>query len=369
MTAATLRGALQAIAAYGLGAHDQEVIRVDAEWRHLLLDGITRERLSGLAIEASRSGLFDLSSAERDELLDRHDDQLGLDLVLERLLCEAADVLDRAHIEYRALKGPVVAHTLYSDPALRSFGDVDLLVSGCDFDQAICVLGSLGFRRRFVEPRRGFDARFSKGSCLLGAAGQEIDLHRTFAPGPYGTRLATLDLLARPAQHFRLGWREIPGVDRELGFVHACFHAALGDFPPRLVPLRDVAEFLATGFDADAVIRLVTNVRCATVLQRALHLVEEELGIRVGGVLGEWSRRHVPSRFDRWALGTYASRNRSYGAQAAVSVWVMPSLRDRVAFASALALPSRDYVRSRERNYGARIRHSVKLATTWRPPR
>ena len=129
-------------------------------------------------IAALERGDLRLSAASSDELWVRHEDQLMLDLRLEQLLVEAAAVLERADIPYRALKGPVLAHTVYADPSFRSFGDVDVLVPDDMFDQAVATLRELGFERRFLEPRRGFDARFSKG-CVERGDDLELDLHRT----------------------------------------------------------------------------------------------------------------------------------------------------------------------------------------------
>jgi hypothetical protein len=103
------------------------------------------------------------------------------------------------------------------------------------------------------------------------------------------------------------------------------------------------------------------------VLQRAVDLVDRELGIRLEGLLAEWARHYRQTRFDRWALRSYSSTHRSYGGQVAVSLWAMPSLRERVAYASALAFPTRDYVLARERGYGRRVRRSVGLVHEWRP--
>jgi hypothetical protein len=328
---------------------------------------VSRERITGLAIDALHAGRVEVSAAAHDDLLARHEEQLGLDLQLERLLCDATAALAGAGIAYRALKGPVLAHTVYGDPAARSFGDVDVLVPGPAFDAAIDTLTPLGFDRRFLEPRAGFDARFSKGACLERGDGMEIDLHRTLAPGPFGVMLAGSDLFARPPHRFSLGGHEIDAFDRELAFVHACFHAALGNDPPRLVPVRDVAEVLHAGVDATWISELATRVRCQAVLQRAVDLVDRELGIRLEGTLADWMRRYRPTRFDRWALRSYSSTHRSYGGQVAVSLWAMPSLRERVAYASALAFPTRDYVLARERGYGRRVRRSIGLVHEWRP--
>src|SRR5262249_47068663 len=235
-------------------------------------------------------------------------------------------------IEYRALKGPVLAHTVYRDPALRSFGDIDVLVRDGEFDAAVDALRLLGFRRRFVEPRPGFDARFAKGACLERADGLELDLHRTLAPGAFGLRLARLDLFAPGPRWFPLGASKVAGLDDDLAFVHACFHAALGDDPPKLVPLRDVAELVRAGVDVRAAAGRLAAVGCGVVLRRALTLVDQGREIAPTAGTERWSEMHPSSRVDRWILDSYRAGRRSYGTQAAVSFWTMPSVRDRAAF-------------------------------------
>jgi Uncharacterised nucleotidyltransferase len=365
MTETGVRAALRAVAARSLGSRARAPHGdVDAQW---LLAELSRQRLTGLAIEAVTSGDLALGSGRHvEDLFERHDEQMALDLRLERMLCDATDVLHDASIEYRVLKGPVLAHTVYRDPALRSFGDVDVLVRDADFDAAIDELRVLGFHRRFVEPRPGFDARFAKGACLERADGLELDLHRTFAPGAFGLRLARLDLFAPAPRWFAIGASKIAGLDDDLAFVHACFHAALGDDPPRLVPLRDVAELVRSDVDVPAALERVAGVGCALVLQRALALVEQELQVDLAAGSERWSEMHPPTRFDRWILKSYGAE-RSYASQAAVSFWTMSSLRDRAAFAHALAFPSRSYVRARGRGYTRRLADSVRLARDWRP--
>jgi hypothetical protein len=365
MTEAASRAALRAVAARSLGASAAVPVgEIDSAW---LLEELSAQRLTGLAVEAVAAGDLVLSPPAVDELFERHDEQLALDLRLERLLCQVVGVLDRVSIEYRALKGPVLAHTVYRDPALRSFGDVDVLVRDGDFDAAVDALAALGFRRRFVEPRPGFDARFAKGACLERADGLEVDLHRTLAPGAFGLRVAHLGLFGPAPRWFPLGTTKIAGLDDDLAFVHACFHAALGDDPPRLVPLRDVAELAGRGVDITAALERCAEVGCALVIQRALALVERELDIDLISGTERWSAAHPPARLDRWIMNSYASGRRSYGAQAAVSFWAMTSMRDRAAFARALALPSRDYVHARERGYLRRLGKTLGPLRDWRP--
>ena len=83
-----------------------------SRWEQLygLQDWVLKE------ISAVQHGDLQLSSAADDELWIRHEDQLILDLRLERLLVQAATLLERAQIPYRALKGPVkLEHLLAGD--------------------------------------------------------------------------------------------------------------------------------------------------------------------------------------------------------------------------------------------------------------
>jgi hypothetical protein len=359
---ASPRAALRAIAATGLpGAPNAEIGDEPLHVREFLC-GISRERLTGLAVLAAEQGTLQLPAADLNDLFERHEDQLALDLRLEQVLAEVAGTLESARIPYRALKGPVLAHTSYPDPALRSFGDIDVLVPTSSFDMTIELLRPLEFHRRFLEPRAGFDSRFSKGACLEGANGLEVDLHRTLAPGPYGTLLARSDLFSRPAQRFVLGAQSVDGLDRETAFVHACFHAALGDDPPRLVALRDIAELFKRGFDERVVVDVIDSTGCVAVLQRAFWLLRAELGVPVTGDLADWVDRCGLSRLDRVALRTYAGPGRSYARQAVVSLWVMPSMRERFAYVFALAFPNRDYLRARDETYARRISRGVQVA-------
>ncbi len=360
MTEPAVRDALRIIAATGVSTRPSPVA-IFARSEAQLLDAISRERITGLALAAVNVGSISLSPSGHEQLLERHEHQLALDLRLEQLVEEFASVADTCGIQYRLLKGPLLAHTVYADPALRSFGDVDLLVPGVELDHTIHALRQLGFERRFLEPRRGFDSRFSKGACLERGDGSELDLHRTLAPGAYGVRLAHVDFFSRSPRIIELGGRAITGMDPELAFVHACFHAALGDHPPRLVPMRDVVECHRAGIDDETVIELAKSARCERVFQHAIQLVDTELGVHLEGAIGDWARRYRATRFDRWALRGYTSVSRSYSRQIAASFCALSSLRDRVSYAGAIAFPTRAYVRAREGGYTRRVTRGVRL--------
>ena len=169
------------------------------------------------------------------------------------------------------LKGSAVAHLDYPDPSLRTFGDVDLLVRSRDIDAAVAVLAARGARPRLGRAPPGFDRRFGKGATFTHRHGpgdrpapdvRDGAVRTADAPGgPLGAAEDTFDLAGRPVR----------ALDAECRFLHACFHAALGNAAPRLVPLRDVAQMLLFGgLDMDRVDRLMRAWQAEAVVARAV---------------------------------------------------------------------------------------------------
>ena len=237
--------------AHGLpGSCSDDHLPIGAAWDRLFERAVD-ERAVPLLANAVDTGLV-AATAEQERMLGAaHADLMASCVVLERAALELAEHYTRAGVEFRLLKGAAVAHLDYPDPSWRAFGDVDVLVTGAGYDAAIAVLEGLGGRRRSAEVRAGFDRRFGKGVCMLMPSGVQVDIHRTLATGPFGLTV-DLDSLFSGSDSVTVGGRALPVLSREHRFLHACFHAALGDAEPRLVALRDVAQMLLmTDLDAD----------------------------------------------------------------------------------------------------------------------
>jgi hypothetical protein len=283
-------------------------------------------------------------------------------LLLERLLLRVADALDDAGVELRVLKGPAIARLDYPDPARRSFGDVDVLVRSEQYETAVDVLCELGVPR-FAEPRPGFTARFGKGVCILTRDGWEVDLHRAFVAGAFGMTARSDELFAGSSP-FTVGTRTLTALDHPRRFLHACFHASLGDDPPRVLALRDVVELSASpGMDADAVLRWATDWRCRGVVARAVRLANAAFGLGGTQPLVEWAERYEPDGFERRMLRAYTGAHRSYAAQAVTGLAALDGWSARWDYARALLFPERDYVDARDGSYVRRLRRSLVLAS------
>jgi hypothetical protein len=156
------------------------------------------------------------------------------------------------HFERRQLravpyKGPALAQSLYRDPGLRSFSDLDFLISSADFERAKQALAEIGYRpaadlipavERFWL-RKGYERSFD------GAAGKNlVELQWALLPHFYGVDLGVEYLLARAGRTVA-GGCEMPCLSPEDSALVLCLHAAKHLWT-RLIWLSDIAETLRT---------------------------------------------------------------------------------------------------------------------------
>ena len=344
----------------------------DAAWS-ALLDGATAHRVTALLAMAVRDGALPATAAQAARAVEVHRATQLRVLALEQHLVAVVGLLAGEGLGTRVLKGPAVAHLDYPDPGLRSFVDLDVLVRASEIDRVVAVLSGAGFRRTLPEPRPGFDRRFDKGLTMVPPAGYELDLHRTFVLGPWG-RLVDLDGLWAADQEFTLAGTTVRALSRPHRFVHACYHAALGDWPLRLGSLRDVAEMLRgleapDGAGEAAQVRgLAAGWGVEAVVAAAVADTHRLLG-GSGGALTGWAVRHVPHpRAEAW-LALHTHHGKTFAAQALATLRVLPRWRDRAAYAYALALPDRGYTAGRHRSVGARLLYAIDQLRRGRPPR
>ncbi|MGH9291701.1 MAG: nucleotidyltransferase family protein [Acidimicrobiales bacterium] len=316
-------------------------------WR-LFLDEAGYERVLGLVAGAVSNGMLAVTEEQAGELHEHHVAQLCGDLLREGELVGVVALLSESGLDYRVLKGAGVAHLDYPDPAMRSFCDVDLLVRSDEWDEAMAALQAHGWRRQFGEPRPGFDRRFVKAMLLTRDGGaSELDLHRTLALGPFGLTVVLADLW----QHLELvslAGMHVRALGRTARFLHACLHAVLGDYPPRVVPLRDVAQMLFSGrLDAEEVVAMARAWRSEAVVRRAVELACVTLGIGAGDELAEaLSSIEAPRRQLR-ALRSYESPSRSYVRLCVEATRAIPRLSDKARYLVALGFPDAEFAAGR----------------------
>lgn len=358
----TVDTTIVAVAAFGLPTTRFTAAEpLDPESWSRMFNVVVAQRLDGLLIRSIKTGALAATDRQRAEAAALHRRTMMRTLNLERLLLDVVDSFEERGIAYRVLKGPAIAHTAYADPSLRSFCDVDVLVPADLFDAAVATMEAHGAQRQHAQPRPGFDRRFSKGASFVTPDGLAVDVHRTFVVGPFGHTIDVDGLLERPRQ-FSMAGRTLDTLPLEETFVHVCLHTALGDWPPRLVPMRDVAQIAFAGeLDVARVHEIARAWRATAPMAWSIGHVWEAFGLPAHP-LAEWACGYVPTRRERRALALYMSTDRSYAKMALASTRVVPGLAGKLAYVRALAFPSRQYVADRERNYLRRWRHATRLA-------
>jgi hypothetical protein len=154
--------------------------------------------------------------------------------------------------QLRALpyKGPVLAQSLYRDLGLRSFSDLDFLISPADFERAKRALAEIGYRpsatlNPVIESpaaerlwlRTGYERSFDS------AAGKNlVELQWALLPHFYAVDLRVENLLARAGRTVVAG-SEVPCLSPEDSLLVLCLHAAKHLWT-RLIWLSDIAETL-----------------------------------------------------------------------------------------------------------------------------
>lgn len=355
-----------AVAAYGLpsrrGVPDRPLD--PHQWAAALREA-RDARTIGLLSRAIEEGSFAATDQQKAQAYDLHAESMGLAVVLERALLDVVALLIAATVDYRVLKGSAVAHLDYPDPALRPFGDVDLLVPASSFDLTVATLVEAGYARSRPQLRPGFDRRFAKSVNLTSPDGLPVDLHRTLAAGHFGLLLDVDDLFASSAPFVLAGCR-LSALDAEDRFLHACYHAVLGAAPP-LLALRDIAQMLlTTELDLGEVRQRCSAWRAEAVLARAVALAWETLGLSEPLPLVAWARGYRPVATERWALQAHSVQRRR-GAKALTTLAAIAGLRNKLAFLWALAVPSPTFLgdgRGRYRRWWAQ--RAVALTRTGR---
>jgi hypothetical protein len=306
----------------------------DGDWERFL-QLVAAHRLSGLLDAAIRAGDVAVDDRRADEVEDLHRRVSTKVLLLDTTLVRVAAELSKRDIPLRVLKGPAAA-ALYPDPLWRPYVDVDLLVPGDRFADAADALADLGYRRRSVELRPGFDRRFGKGATFHREADANLDLHRTLVAGPYAFLIDPDSLFDRPSA-FDVSGTRLEALSPEARFIHSCISVTLSDAKPKLITLRDVVQtYRNPELDVDEVRGLCEAWRIGQVVREALNTVNAALALPEPARVPADLATPSPSITERVAAWGYRSQTRRWRRQALTAIPFVPGWSDRAAYVRAV---------------------------------
>src|SRR5437016_7315052 len=251
-------------------SHDHQRLRGflrSLDWARLL----TLAEEHGVAghLTASLRGLGEdvIPPEIRQTLVDRQRAQIFFTL---RLTAELFRLLDRFTLEgigALVVKGPVLAVQAYGDPAMRAYGDLDLLVRQRDIRRAAELMIEAGYQSKV--PLSAIDAGKIPGQYFFFKPDSKliVELHNDCTLRYFPRRLPLEDFFARQIR-VPLDAREAPALSVEDELVLICIHGAK-HFWERLMWIADVAGLVTRQTDIDW--ERVANLSKTVGAERMLH--------------------------------------------------------------------------------------------------
>jgi putative nucleotidyltransferase-like protein len=213
-----------------------------ADWSKLL-DLAERHAVMPLLAEGARRLGDDAVPAEaRTTLADTARTQALFTLRMSAELLRIAEAFAAGGVDMLVVKGPALALQAYGDAAMRSYGDLDLLVRDRDIARATRLMLEAGFTAQI--PLRAIAAGKIPGQYTFRRpeAGLLVELHNDKTMRYYPRPLALEAWFARQAG-VRMDGRDIPAPSVEDHLILVCVHGAK-HFWERLQWIADVAALI-----------------------------------------------------------------------------------------------------------------------------
>jgi hypothetical protein len=186
---------------------------------------------------------------------------------------------DRQQFPVVPFKGPILAQSLYGETGLRSFSDLDLLISSSDVERAKQALAEIGYSpaKMFTPAVERFWLQNGYEQSFNGAAGDNlVELQWALLPSFYAVDLKVEDLLARSG-HAIVAGCQMRCLSPEDSLTVLSLHAAKHLWG-RLIWLVDIAGTLrACNIDYGLVFYNARSLGIARILGVTFWLVKNVL--------------------------------------------------------------------------------------------
>jgi len=248
-----------------------------------------------LAKRLSEFGFAEVPGDARERLQARMRAQHLFTLGLTAELFRVLEDFSKAGIDAIPVKGPVISLLAYDDPALRSYGDLDLLLRHKDIQPAIRRMLAMGF-----EPDLSVTVVQSQkvpGEYLFRRPGTQrlVELHteQTFRHYPKPMRIEEMLTRRRPVV---LDGRAVQVLSLEDEIVFDCIHGAK-DFWERLMWVSDVAALLTKnpGIDWQKVRQNASVVNAHRMLHTGVQLAVITFGTPIPDDIAEAIQQDAPA--------------------------------------------------------------------------
>jgi hypothetical protein len=251
------------------------------DWRRLFARAEQHGVLGQLALRLGEVAESALPAEVAQGLLERHRAQVFSTLKLTAALFHVLELFAAKDIPGLVVKGPVLAIHAYGDPAMRSYGDLDLLVRQSDIRRATESLRAAGYLASI--PLSAIDGDRIPGQYLFSKPDDHliVELHNDFTLRYFPRRLPLEELFDRRVL-VRLDAYEVPALAVEDELVYVCVHGATHLWD-RLSWIADIAALVTRQTDMDwhRVRETATKVGAERMLHAGLYLASDLLHARL----------------------------------------------------------------------------------------
>jgi len=241
----------------------------------------------------------------RRALADRQRAQIFSSLRLTAELFGLLELFSSQGIGALVVKGPVLAVQAYGDPAMRSYGDLDMLVRQCDIRRAAELMSAAGYAP--TVSLTTIDAGKIPGQYLFSKPHSKIivELHNDHTLRYFPRRLPLEEFFARQIR-VRVDGHDVSALSVEDELVLICIHGAK-HFWERLAWIADVAALVSrqSGINwervADSAVAVGAERMLHTGLRLASDLLKAPLPDRVQAVVqADVAAAHLSKQCSKW---------------------------------------------------------------------
>ena len=213
-----------------------------ADWSRLLALAEDHGVMGHLTASLHKLGDSAVPASIKQTLMDRQREQIFYTLKLSAELFRILDQFATEKIAALVVKGPVLAIEAYGDPAMRSYGDLDLLVRQRDIRRATELMLAGGYQA--AVSIAAIDSGKIPGQYLFSKPEAKllVELHNDFTLRYFPRRLPLEEFFERQIR-VRLDAHDAPALSVEDELVFICIHGAK-HFWERLIWIADVAALV-----------------------------------------------------------------------------------------------------------------------------
>ena len=192
-------------------------------------------------------------------------------------LCSIFDLFDKHGIVHVPYKGPVLACYLFDDFAMRSYGDLDILISAVDLPQVYALLIANGYTPEVGMPQGQLAAYASVEDNLTFVSGRgvPVEIHWELS-GRYLAKPIGLEEMSMRLSSVVMQGRTFSVFSPEDHLVYLCLHGTKHCWA-QLELIACLAELLLkeSEIDWDLVFRVAEEYKCRRMVYIGLLLAQK----------------------------------------------------------------------------------------------